>query len=977
MSFELMKVGASYPLTGIKPYGIFNRFVHQPSEIYMESGFIDPLSTYAYNPVAYTPGSLKVVKDLTSWNGSIFFKEKLKIQDAHTCPTQEYSLNGLKVVDSFVMESQSLGCSSKSSSVTMTDPRGSHQVCYYTFHPEFPGSLIGFIPGISINTSLANGDFIMHDNEKLMKLAKGTINKSCVTVEGLRETFPNPVDPDGPKLYCNYGLFGKKFCQTQIPPSLFTGKMKLFIQAIYGSNTATYNFESSGIGWPPVYNLLLGTTAEEEKWSEVPSRKPIRADGKEHVLVTDHKFNYYVFQPAGSFNILEPSSSGRMLQKYLQKNSGTLSSTELRTLEAYLLSTCKHTKWITVSNNSAFLDAMAGGFPLDHNWKTNWSGKEWSRVVFQKRIPDSYDTRLQKISLQQDVTVLNDSFSEEMARKIDSFRKFKQQETYNSQVAAIIKSSNPFQTPEIEPAWLPNTVRKVFFPKEGHLESRFTDGVFPEEIFCPIGDWESGSWKYEFVAPIADYPLHPNPIQSVKEEAEALQKEWGGLCYSRDFYFSLKEAFIPTLSEDGPYEINTRWQSDKMFVFDPVFNLYTWFDTSDGDPEKPKKNVEGIAPVYCWYSPKDKLIKVEYINISNPPWQQESFDSGTPCGPGNFQTISKTWQPGSPFAGFIINDSKAACDSHGGFIHYEMNGDFPVGVPDTWKSLNSQYFGCQDTADLTVTWGGIRGWNRHWQRIHWSNGTIKSNTKNGISNLMTYLTIPRLDCEGAYAGLVQSKNGTETNSSSLVKVAVHQELYGCSNTGYTNMPVNLADPEVHTPVFYTCGGLFIGVFIQDPPRLFGPQPGNFSSFPLREYKPSGKDPLIYSGPMSPGDTLSGGCLADPWILETWIPIESHTTVNPFLIKRGFGLFFGKTGNNYTLYDVSSSDPEQEVLNTGYFTDFCKYHTSLWPYADSFFSNSSIQSTQGIIRTKTNKNVNKLFPEELKIPINNQCFVGSV
>lgn len=162
--------------------------------------------------------------------------------------------------------------------------------------------------------------------------------------------------------YCGdlFGIWNRKRAQVFFPSSAFSGKMKQFVQSLYGSRREDYSMDE-------LLGSLGGLTIDGQVFDPY-----FNTAGS--VLYTGEDYTYYVLLlSAASVRVaqLQLSDKGEDLRQWLLDNPQ--SATETRRYEGYLLSTATFSDWHTIGDVSS---AYAKGSPMAYSWHSNWDGTE-------------------------------------------------------------------------------------------------------------------------------------------------------------------------------------------------------------------------------------------------------------------------------------------------------------------------------------------------------------------------------------------------------------------------------------------------------------------------------------------------------------------------------------------------------------------------------------------------------------------------
>lgn len=172
--------------------------------------------------------------------------------------------------------------------------------------------------------------------------------------------------------FCPVSIFPKKQAQFDIPSSTYSGKLRLFVQALYGSVREDYQ---------PFGNELKIT----ETTTEYPTRILKKGQDGSQWLYTTSDFRYFLCTYAAgvlNLNRMVLSEEAVRFRDTLLLHSKNSDFTFVTRVEAYILSTAKIEPavylQIPITN-----DTFEGG-TLDNGWHSNWKGNEASIVTFFK-----------------------------------------------------------------------------------------------------------------------------------------------------------------------------------------------------------------------------------------------------------------------------------------------------------------------------------------------------------------------------------------------------------------------------------------------------------------------------------------------------------------------------------------------------------------------------------------------------------------
>lgn len=155
-----------------------------------------------------------------------------------------------------------------------------------------------------------------------------------------------------------------KRCQAFFPASLWSGKMRMFVQSIYGSKRTDYTMDVDA-------DTRGGLTIDNVEFQPHDTG---------YALYTGSNYTYYVLKLTGTVSVskLELSDQGEKLREWLIDNPQT--AEETRRYEAYLLSTATFGDWENVGTIST---PVGDRGPFGYDWHVNWGGDKAHIVLHQ------------------------------------------------------------------------------------------------------------------------------------------------------------------------------------------------------------------------------------------------------------------------------------------------------------------------------------------------------------------------------------------------------------------------------------------------------------------------------------------------------------------------------------------------------------------------------------------------------------------
>jgi len=191
-------------------------------------------------------------------------------------------------------------------------------------------------------------------------IAVGCLNRD--KVEKIIDYCMNEYNAGG---YCS-GLNFKKEAQLKIPSSMFSGKLQLFVQSIYGSNLQSYRISGK-------FDLEISYPQED-----LAIYKPVilsrKLEGGAILYTTD---NYRYFLITYSLGIItaypmDLTPAGEEFRNLLLVSNRLNDVQYVTRVEAYILSTAKINSKNKVQTN--LLGEQIPGFVVDYGWHATWKG---------------------------------------------------------------------------------------------------------------------------------------------------------------------------------------------------------------------------------------------------------------------------------------------------------------------------------------------------------------------------------------------------------------------------------------------------------------------------------------------------------------------------------------------------------------------------------------------------------------------------
>lgn len=160
----------------------------------------------------------------------------------------------------------------------------------------------------------------------------------------------------------------KKLTVTTVPPSLFTGKTRLYVQSIYGRRLKHFKKWSANIAFQPPALRYSGRYKGEDYTVDISTNAGI---------FTTEDYNYFLLQVMGGSNqyvtvrkLVAESVCVDRARAYLVANKDELTEEKKTALEAYILSGSYPSDEIKFN-----LDAViTTNWQMGYGWHFNWSG---------------------------------------------------------------------------------------------------------------------------------------------------------------------------------------------------------------------------------------------------------------------------------------------------------------------------------------------------------------------------------------------------------------------------------------------------------------------------------------------------------------------------------------------------------------------------------------------------------------------------
>lgn len=896
--------GKSAQFGTLAPFGMWNRLAQPNDTIWLECGMLKYSSAY-FNPQAYVPATYKFDPQYSVYCGALSVEYTFNDIVLGTGYNVRFPLATKILATSpktvFTGESRALGCAVKSDTVSMKNPRGDKVTCTYNYVPTFNpplipnptslGSLMTFI-----DTSTTGGSSV------------GYINSSCIKPDHLTEEYTTK----GNRQFCDSSIIEKKFCMSSFPASVCSGKLRLYVQCIYGGTEIKYKLSDESLS---VGKILGGERTQA-------SRMTIIGRGT-HILFTYNYHHFLINTSAFSVNPLVPIGIGHKLKRYLQSSFGSsLSQQQQENIEAYLLSISFPTLSNASSNGSlAAHEINKYGRPFDFGLNANWSGSKACAVMQTKNDKNYRITTLVDVSI--DCSNIDAILSDEIDRKCESLIK-----DYN-----VLKGVD-FYPQGINRHYVAKDVKVIEVPNPT------IDDPDKTKILI-VGDVEDGEWWYFANAVSGDTQFNSQVEQKNKVE--------GGLPYTRECLEALSADFSITVSNSSSTPWMEPLNKDKIFVWDPYYNDYEWkygCNPLEFDNPCPSGLSAGTFPVYAWYTKTGEKIIANYTLLVKSKGDQDGYPPEGLCGPGYDSEMSKTYPNGGYVSGFSVNTVAATKLSGDAYQRHFSEVSISAGSWLSGKTRSAIWAascGCGfcDGTEQPTCCGDITTFYTHWITIRYGNGFFHSEDGYGNTSHFSFLLIPKDDCQALHIGASQFESETaEVKRTTYDKCGNAQR---CSKIWWTGTPKLVGSDSRG---WLTCTGLYFvkvvyssspyakdGITVRNPDEF---ATSNWCIFYPGEVE-TGKIKCNFRkwGPDGPEDEVVG--LITPWLAG----VVSDETKTKFIIRQEISCYYilptgvgveTAAGSAEGQSEESSLDAEAKIILENPYIYLLTVLDLHWPYA---------------------------------------------
>lgn len=164
----------------------------------------------------------------------------------------------------------------------------------------------------------------------------------------------------------------RKEAQIYFPASTFSGKMRQYVQSIYGSKRTDYSYND-----PVTGKKIAGSITIDGK-----SYSPYFSNSSHWIYTTD-EYEYFLLSMSSSgitVTKMEPSTPGKRLRSWVKATSPN--NTDKRRAEGYILSTVERGDSATVTSDVS--PAFDHGSPAIYGWHFNMDGDEGHVVAIKQ-----------------------------------------------------------------------------------------------------------------------------------------------------------------------------------------------------------------------------------------------------------------------------------------------------------------------------------------------------------------------------------------------------------------------------------------------------------------------------------------------------------------------------------------------------------------------------------------------------------------
>ncbi len=915
------------------PFGPFNRIVWAPLGIYMESGLMDLNWEGTRNPDTYRPAEVQ----FRSQDSTVFGNINLEIVQEDD-PGMEFCSIGTvesvlyETTVSDVYESKTVGCSEKVAEVEMVDPRGPGQDCRWEYVTEY-------IPREGLNPAAAiYADTVVAEGSSFRTKNRSQVRKICKEREFNLGTAVAP-DPENPP-YCEQSIIYKKHTQVLFPPSRWSGKMRLYIQTIYGGHAVDYwttdDSKALVVGLRGASDFDELGNAELGENGGFQNRHVTLGRGI-YGLSTDGNFNYFlVSTKTWRINPLVPTALGLKFQKYLNAEYNNIGEARRKAYEAYLLSTCAPTTWVD-TNLTGTLSLSQYGAPFDFGFNGNWDGDKYAAVMYSRG-----DNVLRKTSLV------------EVAFNISTSGITLALETEEDRKRAALR---------LQTLWAindPGTPPPVGITRYWATNAKVLNIKLPTE--CIEGDVNHGAWYYV---------VEGTPGPTDVDDAASLNARYGGLPLSSECLTDMGNNVTGGSSVLETGEWLERFNFDKLFKWNFDRQMYEWFPPYDPSFDNPA-DVPGSGPVHCWYASNGQLQIHRYNIRDTALYDNVNIPAQGICGQGSDYTQTQIRSGSGKHAGWIGNSYNTQIYHSDGVITTSLTKSQGLGELEPLWGGGCGLSICSPATPPPGTGVGDHRFFSQWERWRVGIGTQIQETKNGGASYYSFFLFPRDDCEAIFTGVGYTENGTSVQLKDKYKARTGALISIIGEGAYQD---RIREPDSFG--WIACGSVYItdvwgqkdvsGGF--DAGHYAASLNGSFEYFSyhgsISNTNPNASLPSRKWGP----DATDGAPTLTSSSPVNIDDISNESSTEDYADFKGNAWWVGKDGTTIQLASVEDSKREpQAVFNVSgglKWTAFLQFTLPLpvkFPFVQGLYLNSR-QSAMEKLAFITSSSDTKRYPSE--------------
>lgn len=360
-------------MAAITQWSPFRRIKDIIRGIYLESGFLDLLYTGPCTENAFFPAKL----NFDPFTAAYVAVTNTPLEGAVNATV----ITGEPIIASHDIEVATANGIDTALTVTVTDDTG---VTVYSVGTDYTVTSTGITAlstGAIVNAQSLRVDYVVlvvQDEAPFSGsvLIAGQDSKAVGCVTKLAQVTDSCATTYSLGGYCDAGIIGKKDVQSKVPASMFSGKLRLLVQSIYGSTRSDYRLKNN-------FDLEIGDVA-------VSPFTFFRGFTNNSWLYTTANYDYFVCTFKGTsieFRELQLSSVALKFRDILVAHARKTDHEFATRLEAYILSTA--TVSSTIHSTVIITGDLILGSPLDYGWHATWGGETADCISFYADVPNS------------------------------------------------------------------------------------------------------------------------------------------------------------------------------------------------------------------------------------------------------------------------------------------------------------------------------------------------------------------------------------------------------------------------------------------------------------------------------------------------------------------------------------------------------------------------------------------------------------